>query len=268
MFVPTMIVRLVLHPKVREYNLRSLKRIYYGTAPIAEDKLKMGREIFGNILEQNYGLTEATQPVLILFPEDLAAEEDEKKALRSTSAGRPALGVEIRIVDEREEKVPPGEAGEILIRGENVMKGYWKDPEATQEVLQDGWLHTGDVAKMDKDGYVYIVDRKKDMIISGGFNIYPREVERVIESHPGVREVAVIGVPDPVWGEAVKALIVPKPGAKITANEIIERCKAAIASYKKPQSVEFVTELLKNFQGKILRRALREKYWQGVERKV
>ena len=198
-------------------------------------------------------MTEATQPVFILFPEDLAVEEDEKKAQRLTSAGRPALGVEIRIVDEREEKVPPGEAGEILIRGENVMKGYWKDPEATQEVLQDGWLHTGDVAKMDKDGYIYIVDRKKDMIISGGFNIYPREVERVIEGHPGVKEVAVIGVPDPAWGEAVKALIVPKPGAKITADEIIERCKAAIGSYKKPQSVEFVTELPKNFQGKILR---------------
>ena len=174
----------------------------------------------------------------------------------------------MRIVNEKGEKVPPSDIGEILIRGENVMKGYWKDPQATAEVLKDGWLYTGDLARMDEDGFVYIVDRKKEMIISGGFNIYPREVEQAIESHPGVKEVAVIGVPDPVWGEAVKALIVAKPGVMISADEIIDRCRERIASYKKPKSIEFVSDLPKNFQGKILKRSLREEHWKNFARKI
>ena len=268
MFVPTMIIRLVLHPKVREYDLSSLQRIYYGTAPMPADKLKMAQEIFGNILRQSYGLSEATQPVLLLFPEDLALEDEEKKACRLKSAGKPVLGVEVKIVNEQGQEVAPGEVGEILIRGDNVMKGYWRDPEASGEVLKNGWLYTGDLAKKDEDGFIYIVDRKKELIISGGFNVYPREVEQAIESHPGVQEVAVIGIPDPVWGEAVKALVVLKPGVQSTEEEIIELCRAKISSYKKPQSVEFVSNLPKNFQGKIMKRSLREKYWQGLERKV
>lgn len=268
MFVPTMIIRLVLHPKVRTYDVSSLKRIYYGTAPMPADKLKKAQEIFGNILRQSYGLSEATQPVLLLFPGDLSLEDEEKRARRLNSAGKPVLGVEVQIVNEHGQKVTPGEVGEILIRGDNVMKGYWKDPEESGEVLKNGWLYTGDLAKMDEDGYIYIVDRKKELIISGGFNIYPREVEQVIEGHPGVQEVAVIGIPDPTWGEAVKALVVLKPGAQITEGEIIELCKAKISSYKKPQSVEFVSDLPKNFQGKIMKRSLRGKYWQGLDRKV
>jgi len=268
MFVPTMIVRLVLYDKVREYGLNSLRRIYYGTAPIPVDKLKLAIEIFGNILRQNYGLTEATQPVLFLSPDDIAIEGDENKVRRLASAGRPALGVEVCIVSDQGEQVASGEVGEIIIRGENVMKGYWKDPEATAEVLKDGWFHTGDAARMDEDGYIYIVDRQKDMIISGGFNIYPREVEAVIDSHPGVEEVAVIGVPDPVWGEAVRAIVVLKPGVHVTQDEIIELCKSKIASYKKPKYVEFVDSLPKNFQGKILKRALREEYWKDFDRRI
>jgi acyl-CoA synthetase (AMP-forming)/AMP-acid ligase II len=268
MFVPTMIVRLILHPKVRAYDLTSLRRIYYGTSPIAADKLMLANEIFGNILRQSYGLTEATQPVLLLFPDDFETGDEEKKARRLISAGKPALGIEVRIVNEHGEEVPQGEAGEILIRGENVMKGYWRDPDATKEILKDDWLHTGDVAKRDEDGFIYIVDRKKEMIISGGFNIYPREVEQVIESHPAVAEASVIGIPDPTWGEAVKAVVVLKPGAQVTEEEIIGLCKAKIASYKKPRSVDFIKELPKNFQGKVMRRTLRDQYWHGHERKV
>jgi long-chain acyl-CoA synthetase len=268
MFVPTMIVRLVLHPRVRDYDLSSLRRIYYGTAPIAADKLRLACDLFGNILRQCYGLSEATQPVFLLFPEDMAIPDAEKRALRLTSAGKPALGIEVRIVNERGEEVPQGEAGEILIRGENVMKGYWRDPEATREVLKDGWFYTGDVAKRDEDGFIYIVDRKKEMIISGGFNIYPREVEQAIESHPGVAEAAVIGVPDETWGEAVMALIVLKPNIRATSEEIIELCRAKIASYKKPHFVEFVGSLPKNFQGKVMRRTLRDQHWQNRERKI
>lgn len=268
MFVPTMIVRLVLHPRIRDYDLSSLRRVYYGTAPIAADKLRLACDLFGNILRQSYGLSEATQPVFLLFPEDLAIPDAEKRDRRLTSAGKPVLGIEIRIVNEQSEDVAQGEAGEILIRGESVMKGYWRDPEATKEVLKDGWFYTGDVAKRDEDGFVYIVDRKKEMIISGGFNIYPREVEQAIESHPAVAEAAVIGVPDETWGEAVKALVVLKLNASATSEEIIEMCKARIASYKKPHSVEFVESLPKNFQGKVLRRTLRDRYWQDRERKV
>jgi long-chain acyl-CoA synthetase len=268
MFVPTMIVRLVLHPRVRDYDLSSLQRIYYGTAPIAAEKLRLACDLFGNILRQSYGLTEATQPVFLLFPEDLAIPDAEKRARRLTSAGRPALGIEVRIVNEWCGDVAQGEAGEILIRGENVMKGYWRDPEATKEVLRDGWFFTGDVAKRDEDGFIYIVDRKKEMIISGGFNIYPREVEQAVESHPAVAEAAVIGIPDETWGEAVKALVVLKPNGIATADEIIELCRTKIASYKKPHSVEFVELLPKNFQGKVMRRALRDQYWQNRERKI
>ncbi len=268
MFVPTMIVRLVLYPKIREYDTRSLRQITFGQAPIPVERFKQAIEIFGNILRQTYGLSEATQPVFFLTPDDIALEGDEKKVKRLASAGRPALGIEVRIVNEKGEKVPQGKIGEILIRGENVMKGYWKDPQATEEVLKDGWLYTGDLAKMDKDGYVYIVDRKKEMIISGGYNIYPREVEQAIESHSGVKEVAVIGVPDPVWGEGVKALIVAKPGVTISEEEIIHLCRERIASYKKPKYIEFVNDLPKNFQGKILKRFLREQHWKGLQRKV
>ncbi len=261
MFVPTMIIRLVLHTTVRDYDVSSLQRIFYGTAPMPADKLKQAIMIFGNIFRQNYGLSEATQPVLCLSPKDIAIDGDAKQRRRLASAGRPALGTEVCIVNPSGKHVAPEEEGELLLRGEIVMKGYWKDPDATREVIDDeGWLHTGDIACEDADGYIYIVGRKKEMIISGGFNIYPREVERVIESHEGVQEVAVVGVPDEVWGEAVKAFVVPRPGVTITAEEIIERCKDRIASYKKPRSVEFVDDLPKNFQGKILKRVLRERH--------
>jgi acyl-CoA synthetase (AMP-forming)/AMP-acid ligase II len=269
MFVPTMLIRLVLHPQVYAYDLSSLQKISFGTAPMPPDKLQEAIAVFGNIFRPNYGLSEATQPVLCMSPQDLVLADEAKHQRRLASAGRPALGVEVRLVNDHGADVAANEEGELCIRGEIVMPGYWQDPEATSEVLDaEGWLHTGDVARQDEDGFVYIVGRKKDMIISGGFNIYPVEVERVIEGHPGVQEVAVIGVPDAIWGEAVKAVVVPRPGVTIAPEDIITLCTRHMASYKKPRSVDIVHELPKNFQGKILKRALRDRYWQGHERRV
>jgi acyl-CoA synthetase (AMP-forming)/AMP-acid ligase II len=269
MFVPTMLIRLTLHPKARDYDLSSVQRIYFGTAPMPAEKLQEAIAVFGNVFRQNYGMSEATQPVLCMSPPELAIPDAATRLQRLGSAGRPALGVEVRIADDHGIAVAPGAEGELLIRGDIVMPGYWKNLHATRAALDAaGWLHTGDVARQDEEGYVYIVGRKKDMIISGGFNIYPREVELVIERHPGVQEVAVIGVPDAIWGEAVKAVVVPRSGATLTAEEIIDLCTQYIASYKKPRSVDIVADLPKNFQGKILKRELRERYWQGLERRV
>ena len=263
MFVPTMLIRLVVHPKVRDYDVSSLQRVFFGTAPIPPDKFDQAIAIFGNVFRQNYGLSEATQPVLSLTPQDLTGPgvDDQTRQRRLASAGRPVLGVEVRIANEQGKAVARGEEGELLIRGEIVMKGYWKNPEATREVLDaEGWLHTGDMARQDADGFITISGRKKEMIISGGFNVYPREVERVIETHAGVQEVAVVGVPDAVWGESVAAFVVSKPGIVLTSEAIVDLCRSHIASYKKPQIVEIVDELPKNFQGKILKRVLLEQY--------
>jgi len=172
------------------------------------------------------------------------------------------------VVDDDDRDVPPNTPGEIVVRGDIVMKGYWNQPDASAETLRNGWLHTGDVGHLDEDGYLFITDRKKDMIISGGANIYPREVEEVICAHPAVHEVAVIGVPDAKWGESVKAVVVLRAGARTTAAELVEHCQRNLASYKKPSSVDFLAELPKNAYGKILKRELREQYWAGRARRV
>jgi len=158
--------------------------------------------------------------------------------------------------------------GEVVVRGRTVMRGYWRQPEATAEALRNGWLHTGDLGYMDSSGYVFILDRQKDMIISGGVNIYPREIEDVILKHPAVRDVAVVGVPDELWGESVKAIVALHDGCSVTAQTVVDHCLGHLASYKKPKSVEFVADLPRNAYGKILKRELRERYWAGLERKV
>jgi long-chain acyl-CoA synthetase len=219
-------------------------------------------------LGQGYGLTEAAPTVAILDQYDHARAETEKDKKRLTSAGRECLINEVRIKDEDGMDLPPGEIGEICVKGPNVMLGYWKNPEQTADALRDGWLHTGDMATMDEDGYIYIVDRKHDMIISGGENIYPREVEEVIYKHPAVAEVAVVGVPDDTWGESIKAVVVLKPDQSVTAEEIIQLCKDNLASYKKPKSVNFVDALPKTAIGKILRREVRSPYWKDKDKTV
>ena len=202
------------------------------------------------------------------LPKDEHRGDDPVRLKRLGSAGRATTAVQVRIVDDDDRPVPPDAMGEIVVRGDLVMKGYWNKPDATAEALRGGWLHTGDIGSLDRDGYLYITDRKKDMIISGGSNIYPREIEEVICQHAAVFEVSVIGVPDDKWGEAVKALVVTHPGVSVTEAEIIEHCKRHLGSYKKPQSVEFLPALPKNAYGKVLKRDLRDRYWAGRSRRV
>jgi len=203
-----------------------------------------------------------------LRKEEHLLEGTEEQMKRLTSAGIPRTDLEVRIFDDDDRELPPGQMGEIVSRGEVVMKGYWRNPKATAETLRGGWLHTGDLGIMDEKGYVYILDRAKDMIISGGENIYSREIEDVILRHPAVLETAVIGVPDETWGEAIKAFVALREGKEATQEEIINFCKDHMAGYKKPKSVEFVDAIPKNAYGKVLKRELREKYWAGESRRV
>jgi acyl-CoA synthetase (AMP-forming)/AMP-acid ligase II len=266
--VPTMINLLVASPERTRYDLSSLHTIFYGGAPMYVEQLLAAVRALGPIFVQLFGQGEAPMTCTSLGKAEHVAGDDPVKLRRLASAGREVTGVRVRVVDSEDREVPAGQMGEVVVRGDLVMKGYWGKPEATAETLRGGWLHTGDIGSLEEDGYLYITDRKKDMIISGGSNIYPREVEEVICRHPAVFEVAVIGVPDDRWGESVKALVVPRPGARITEAEIIEHCKRSIASYKKPHSVEFVPELPKNAYGKILKRALRDRDWAGHARNV
>jgi long-chain acyl-CoA synthetase len=268
MLVPTMILSIIERPNIESYDLSSLKTIYYGTAPSSIEPLKKAISLFKCNFSQTYGMTETFVPISILKPEDhklAGGPEDDK---RMSSAGREVMGVKVKIVDNNGRELERGEIGEIVVKGKNVMKGYWNQPELTKEVLKDGWLHTGDMGKMDELRYIYIVDRKKDMIISGGENIYAKEVEDVLSSHPAVAGAVVIGVPDDKWGEAVKGLVIKKRGAEVSEEELISFCKSRLASYKKPKSIEFMIEFPKSTAGKVLKRELRQKYWEGRDRKI
>jgi acyl-CoA synthetase (AMP-forming)/AMP-acid ligase II len=212
---------------------------------------------FGPIVRQTYGLTEASQPILLMPPGALGGVDPATRLTRLGAAGRPALGVEVRLVDPAGAEVAPGEIGEIVVRGDVVTPGYWNDPAATAELLRDGWLHTGDLAWRDPDGFVHISGRAKDVIISGGFNVYAREVERVLETHPGVREAAVVGVPDAEWGESIVAFVVLERAGVATGEELIRHCQARLGGYKKPRAVHAVADLPRNVQGKVVKRELR-----------
>lgn len=268
LLIPAMLTRMLSVPHLRNYDLRSLRRIWYGTAPMPVERLKEAIQILGPVFRQNYGMSEAPQPLTYLGAEDHRVNGPDKTIRRLSSAGRPALGVDLKVVNEDFKPVKPGQVGEIIYRSRHMFRGYWNLPEETAKAFRDGWFLSGDMATVDEDGYVYIIDRKHDMVISGGFNIYPREVEEAILMHPGIAEAAVIGVPDEVWGEAVKAVCVLKEGAEVSAGEIIETCKQNLASYKKPKSVDFVSELPKNNYGKIERKKLKDQYWIGHRRRV
>jgi acyl-CoA synthetase (AMP-forming)/AMP-acid ligase II len=244
---------------IKTYNLKSLKRIFYGTAPMPTSKLKEAVSVFGNIFRQNYGLTEAVQPLTHLTPEEHILSGKEEVVKRLGSAGTRALGLEVKIVDENDVEVPVGQIGEIILRSPHISPGYLNLSEATEETYKGGWLHTGDLGYKDHSGYIFIVDRKKDMIISGGFNIYSREVEFFLDSHPAVLESAVIGVPEDKWGEVVKAFVVLKKDKdKPTERELIDFCiKKGLTRYKAPKLVRFIDSLPKNENRKIIKKDLK-----------
>lgn len=258
--VPTIYSVIVNLPHLHKYDLSSVKKLGSGAAAMPVEIKKRLAEIFPHAgITDSYGQTEAAGSVTILLPKD---------AFRKTACvGQPLPTVEVRLVNEKDEDVGLGEVGELIYSGYNRMRCYYKDPEATQEALRGGWMHSGDLARMDEEGYYYIVDRKKDMIITGGENVYSREVEEAILLHPKVAEVAVVGLPDPRWGEAVTAFVVPQAGVSLSAEEIIQSCKTQIAVHKAPKSVRFLNALPKNAVGKILKRELKGTYSSGEKGK-
>ncbi|MEM9738931.1 MAG: long-chain-fatty-acid--CoA ligase [Pseudomonadota bacterium] len=262
-WVPAVILMLTQVHGVRDRDFSSLKQVFYGASPIAEDLLRNAVDIMGARFTQLYGLTETAAGGTFLPPE---AHNPAWGKLRS--CGVPWPGTVVRCVDPQGKDVPTGDVGEIVIGSDFVMKGYWHREDATNEAIQNGFFYTGDAGYFDEDGFLYIHDRVKDMIVSGGENIYPAEVENAIFGHPGVADVAVIGVPDEKWGEAVKAIIVAKPGEAPTPEDVIAFAKERIAGYKTPKSVDFAESLPRNPSGKILRKDLREPYWADQERRV
>lgn len=263
--VPTALQMVVNHPRAATTDWSRLKLVMYGAAPMPIELLRQCMQTMGAQFCQQYGMTETTGTFCALPPEDHDPAGNE----RMRSAGKALPGVEVRIVDGGGNPVPNGTIGEIATRSPLNMVGYWRNDAKTRETVDaDGWLLTGDAAYMDDDGYVFIQDRVKDMIISGGENVYPAEVENAIFGHPDVLEVAVIGVPDDKWGEAVKAVVVPKPGHEVDPQSVIAWARERIAPFKTPKSIDVIPEMPRNATGKILRRSLREPYWQGRERQV
>jgi long-chain acyl-CoA synthetase len=267
-FVPTMINMIVNHPRYSEFDIASLGLILYGASPMPEGVLRKAMQVMPHVrLMHAYGMTEAAPIVTLLDPRYTTL--DGPFAGRLKSCGQVAISCDVKVVDAERKEVPRGTTGELAIRGANIMKGYWNKPEETAAVLEDGWYYSGDGAYMDQEGFVYIVDRLKDMIISGGENVYSAEVENAISLMPGVGEVAVIGVPDERWGERVHAIIVPKRGVTLTADDVMAHCREQIAGYKCPRSVDFRDAPLPlSGAGKILKRELREPYWKGYTKAV
>ena len=266
--VPAMIQAcLAMVPDVAERSYDDLQTLSYGASAIAETTLRRAMEVFGCDFIQGYGMTEAS-PIISSLSADEHKRAIEKDPHLLLSAGRAIIGTEIKIVDADDNELPLGEMGEIIVRGDQVMKGYWRMPEATEETLRGGWLHTGDAGSMDEEGFVFIQDRVKDMIVSGGENIYPREVEEVLFQHPAIVDAAVIGVPDEKWGETVKAILVIQGDETPSEEDIVEFCRTKLGGYKVPRSVDYIEELPRNPSGKVLKRELREQYWEDQDRRV
>jgi long-chain acyl-CoA synthetase len=270
---PTMINAMVNSPDARKHDLSSLRLVIYAGSTISETTLKKAYKLFKCDFLQRYGATECCgSGILVLPPKEhhkiLSGLEEGKTKLQA--AGKPCLGVlQIKLLDTNSEEIKePGKSGVLLVKLDAPMERYWCSPDETAKVLQDGWLRLGDIAKFDDDGFFYIVDREKDVIVSGARNIYPREVEEVLYTHPAIEEACVIGVPDDYWGEAVKALVVLKGERKVTEEELINFCKQHLASYKKPKSIDFLDSLPKNAGGKIAKKELRMKYWKDRDRCV
>jgi acyl-CoA synthetase (AMP-forming)/AMP-acid ligase II len=266
-FVPAVLQFLLITPGCEDADFSSLRTILYGASPISEEVLVASVARFGCKFVQAYGLTETDGAAVVLPAEDHDPNGPNRHRLRA--AGIPLPGVELRVVDDEGKDVATGEIGEVWIKSPGNMVGYWNMPEATAAALTpDGWFKSGDAGYLDADGYLFIADRVKDMIISGGENIYPAEVESVLMGHPGVADAAVIGVPDERWGETVKAIVVRAPDADVSENDVITWCRERLAHYKCPTSVDWTDVLPRNPSGKILKRELREPHWEGRERNV
>ncbi len=259
---PTIISLLTNQPDISEYNLNSIRAIGFTSAPMPSATWEKANEVLGDVGISTYGLTETNATGLILQPEDVYPLEPSIRSRRFSSVGKNTALMDVRVINADGSEISQGkdEVGEIIIRGETIMSGYWKNPEATEKALKDGWFYTGDLATIDSDGFVYIVDRKKDIIISGGINISSREVEDVLYTHEAVNQAAVIGVPDKKWGETVKAVVVLNRGFDVGEDELIDFCRSNLASYKKPTSIDFLPDLPKTSSGKINKIELRNKH--------
>jgi acyl-CoA synthetase (AMP-forming)/AMP-acid ligase II len=266
--VPAMIQAcLIAVPDIEQRDFSNLSTIAYGASPIAEETLRRAMAVFGCKFLQLFGMTETTACATQL------CHQAHERALNGEphlllSCGRAAAGTRVRIVDEDHNEVPRGEVGEIAVKGPQLMREYWNMPEATAKTLVDGWLYTGDAAKMDEEGFIYIQDRIKDMIVSGGENIYPKEVENVLFDHPGVADAAVIGIPDEKYGEAILAFVQSRDGKDIEIEELTAFCRQRLAGFKVPRQFEFIDEVPRNASGKVLKKDLREPYWKDIERRV
>ncbi|MCZ7528786.1 MAG: long-chain fatty acid--CoA ligase [Acidimicrobiia bacterium] len=265
LLVPTMIYALLEVLGRHPVDTSTLRTVLYGGSPIAPGKLEQCLEVLGPVFQQTYGMTEALGGDTFLHK-----HEHVPGSRRLASAGRPSFPVELTVADEQGHELPPGEVGEVVTRGPHVMAGYWNRPEASAEVFTPGgWFRTSDLGYLDEEGYLFIVDRKADMIVSGGFNVYPREVEDVLLAHPGIAEAAVVSTPDERWGESVRAVVRVQEGAGVTGEELDEWCRGQLAAFKVPRGYDFAAEPLpKNPNGKVLRRLIREPYWAGRERRV
>jgi len=261
---PTVIYSMLATPGIRDHDFSSLRYFLYTSAPMSKDKLREAIDVFGPVMTQTWGQTEAPLICTYLGPEEHVGAPEQ----RFKSAGRATPLTRVEVMDDEGRLLPPGEAGELVVRGDLVMRGYYDRPEENEKVSRFGWHHTGDVGYRDEEGYFYIVDRNKDMIISGGFNIYPSEIEQVLWRHPAVLDCAVIGVPDEKWGEAVKAVVELKPGTAASEDELKAHCREALAGLKTPKSVEIWSTLPRSSLGKVLKKEIREKYWQSQWRRV
>ncbi|MBP6900680.1 MAG: AMP-binding protein [Burkholderiaceae bacterium] len=263
--VPTMVYVLLDHPQRTEHDLSSLQLVIYGASPMSPARLIEGMRVFGPVFMQLYGQSEAPNTISVLHQHE---HDPEHHPERLASCGTPCVGTQVKLLDDDGREVAPGEVGEICVRGPLVMHGYWNKPEETAKAFRHGWLYTGDLARRDEHGFLYIVDRSKDMIISGGFNVYPREVEDALGLHPAVAAAAVVGVPDDKWGEAVRALVVLRAGHQATAEELMALVREKKGAVHAPKAIDFVDSLPVTGLGKLDKKAIRARYWQGQQRGV
>ena len=265
---PTVLYMMLAHPRLHQYDYSSLQHFIVGAAPTSLEKLKEAIDVFGPVMTEAYGQAECPAGITLKAPWDYLNLDGSINEARLRGIGRSGVFNNVTILDEQGRELPRGEAGEISVRGKLVTLGYYKDKQATARSRRDGWLLTGDSGVMDQDGYITIVDRRKDLIITGGFNVYPNEVEQVLSAHPSVQESAVIGVPDEKWGEAVKGVVLLKPDTEVSEEQLIAAVKARLGCVKAPKTIDFVYEFPKSAAGKVLKTELRKPYWKGFQRAV